>query len=379
MIELFQHAVSLPVSLSLTSPPNLPLNLPMLAAYFHSLSPTALDLGPIALKWYGLSYAAGFLIAWLLLRWFARKGITPLSPVGVTDAMLALVLGVVFGGRLGYVLVYDPALLYDFSKSFPFWGAIDISRGGMASHGGMIGVIIACFWVARRADRTDGTRGTSVLHVIDLTAIACTFGLGLGRLANFVNGELLGSIVAYPGAKAPWWAVRFPQEYLEHKDMNLAAEQHAAIVALAQKYTSKPIVGKESLEIAYRHMLELLHSPTFSGKAELIQALTPLISARHPSQLYQFLAEGVLLTAALWFIWRVPRKPGVVGAWFLLIYGVLRIVTEIWRLPDIGHARTAGLSLGQWLSVAMVVVGTISLPIVAKRPVARMGGWLRKA
>ena len=353
-----------------------------LAAYFHDLDPIALDLGFITLKWYGMAYATGFVIAWCILRWFSKKGITPLSVVGVTDAMLALVLGVVVGGRLGYVLVYRPELLTDFSGHFPWWGALDISNGGMASHGGIVGVILACFWIAKKADRTDGARGTSVLHVIDLTAITCTFGLGLGRLANFVNGELLGKIVAYPGQKAPWWAVRFPQEFVERRtESKLTPEQTLELYSIAEKYTARsgPVRGGDD---AYDAMLHLLHNDRFSGKHELIAQLEPLISARHPSQLYQAFAEGVLLTIVLWIIWRVPRKPGIVGAWFLMVYGVLRVLTEFWRLPDTqfgDDGRPFGLSRGQWLSVLMVVIGAIAAWICARRKVPKVGGWLRPA
>lgn len=353
----------------------------ILAAYFHDLNPIALDLGFITLKWYGLAYAAGFVYAWLLLRWFAKRGVTPLSPIGVTDAMLALVLGVVLGGRIGYLLVYKPELITEFSSSFPWWGALDISRGGMASHGGIVGVILASVWVARRAERTDGSRGTSVLHVIDLTAIACTVGLGLGRLANFVNGELLGKIVAYPGEKAPWWAVRFPQEYLERNDMNLSPVQQLELVSIAERYTARGGRVRGGDE-AYEAMLQLLHSGHFSAKHELIAQLEPLVSARHPSQLYQALTEGLMLTVILWLLWRLPRKPGVVGACFLLSYGVMRIVTEFWRLPDVqfgNNGRPLGLSRGQWLSAAMVVAGMVAMWLCSKRNVAKMGGWWRRS
>jgi phosphatidylglycerol:prolipoprotein diacylglycerol transferase len=354
--------------------------MPILAAYFHDLDPIALDLGFISLKWYGMAYAAGFVLAWVVLRWFSKRGVTPLSTLGVTDAMLALVLGVVVGGRLGYVLVYGRELLTEFTPSFPWWAALDISRGGMASHGGIVGVILASFWIARRAERTDGTRGTSVLHVIDLTAIACTFGLGLGRVANFVNGELLGKIVAYPGEKAPWWAVRFPQEYIERRtESGLSPAQELELVSIAERYTASggTVRGGDD---AYDAMLRLLHNSRFSGKQDLITQLEPLISARHPSQLYQAFAEGILLTVVLWIIWRMPRKPGVVGAWFLIVYGVLRVATEFWRLPDAQFGedgRPFGLSRGQWLSVAMVVVGAVAAWVCSRRKVQKMGGWLR--
>jgi len=131
--------------------------------------------------------------------------------------------------------------------------------------------------------------------------------------------------------------------------------------------------GDRSIFDAYERALVALQS----GSAELAEKLAPVLSARHPSQLYQAIAEGVVLGAVLWWVWRSPRLPGVASSAFLITYGALRIVTEIWRLPD-GHLETPtllGLSRGQWLSVLMVLAGLGMLAIVTRRGGPRLGGW----
>jgi prolipoprotein diacylglyceryltransferase len=110
-------------------------------------------------------------------------------------------------------------------------------------------------------------------------------------------------------------------------------------------------------------------------------ALEPLLTSRHPSQVYQAVAEGLVVGVVVWFVARVPRKAGVVMAWWLMVYGVLRVVTEVWRLPDAQFAegRPLGLSRGQWLSVGMFVLGALVLVIAVRRGGEKMGGWLRPA
>lgn len=349
----------------------------MLAAWLHDLSPFLVRFTDgFGLRWYGLSYGAGFVIAWAILQWCARRGLIQLSPQRVTDAMLYCVMGVVLGGRLGYIVFYKPELLISFGPSAPWWGVLRVNEGGMSSHGGMIGVIIASCIIARgRRDETGAVQGRiSKLHMIDLTALACPIGLGLGRLANFINGELLGKIVAGPGQPAPWWAVKFPQELLgEMRPEELTAGREAELARLVPGVTS---MTDPAWSAGVRQLVEQLQH----GSAEAAARLGPVLNSRHPSQLYQALTDGVVLMAVLWWIWRVPRKPGVVGCWFLITYGVLRIITEVWRLPDAQLAvqRVMGLSRGQWLSVAMVVVGLVALGIVQRRPVERIGGWARR-
>lgn len=350
------------------------------AAWVHDLSPVVLPLfGDWAIRWYGLAYAAGFLIAYLLMRWLSARGACLIPRERVLDVILYGVVGVVVGGRLGYVLLYRPALLWTVDDQFPWWGVLEIQRGGMASHGGMAGVVIAGWLAARKLAREGVAASPSMprrtgwltLHLLDIFALLTPFGLFLGRLANFVNGELLGRIVALPGQPAPWWAVRFPHEHLPESGHAppLSAEQAHALLRLVDSVR----LQDQTFSQGYRRLMELIQH----GRTDLADQLAPLLSARHPSQIYQALTEGLVLGAVLWLIARRPRVPGVVSGWFLTVYGVLRIITEIWRLPDPDIGRTLGLSRGQWLSVAMIVVGLVGLWMLWRRGEAPLGGWRR--
>ncbi|RMH28464.1 MAG: prolipoprotein diacylglyceryl transferase [Planctomycetota bacterium] len=339
------------------------------AAWLHTLDPFAIRFThTFGVRWYGLAYLAGFLCGWWLLRAMARRRWILLTPEQVGDAILALVLGVFLGGRIGYAVFYQPSLFVTFTSSPPWWGMLAINQGGMASHGGMIGVILACVWSARRS-------GVPTLHLLDAVSLAAPIGLFFGRLANFVNGELLGRIVAMPGEPAPWWAVRFPQELLTGHRPALTDDQQARLLALLDQVApgwDQP--GGAGATAALERLIEAVQR----GTPGLTERLAPLLAARHPSQLYQALAEGPVLLAALWLIWRRPRRPGVVGAWFLMIYGALRIVTELWRLPDdtLAVPRVMGLSRGQWLSAAMILSGAVALWVVTRRRgAAPLGGW----
>jgi phosphatidylglycerol:prolipoprotein diacylglycerol transferase len=177
-----------------------------LAAWLHTLSPFLVRFtDEFGIRWYGLSYLLGFLAGWAWLRYLARRGLTPLSEQRVGDAMVALVLGVVLGGRLGYCLFYQPSLLTELSGDFPFWGVLRLTQGGMSSHGGMLGVAVAAWWISRGVRDAQGQVRfrAPLLHVFDLVALAATPGLLFGRLANFINGELLGKIVANPESPPP--------------------------------------------------------------------------------------------------------------------------------------------------------------------------------
>jgi phosphatidylglycerol:prolipoprotein diacylglycerol transferase len=335
-----------------------------LAAWFHTLDPIALQLGPVAIRWYGLSYVLGFIVAYIILVWLARRSLIAIPAHRVADAMLLLILGVIVGGRVGYALVYDRALLTGFSAAFPFWDLLALHKGGMASHGGMAGVALACYLIARGWKTDDPTAPhqregrSSLLAVGDAMALCIPFGMLFGRLANFINGELLGAIVAAPGQPAPSWAVRYPQELLDGRHAPaLDAAQSAQLENLIRTNASP---GESKLQtLAYI----VDHADKFRPQLE------PLISARHPSQLYQALAEGVFVAVIVWFIARKPRLVGVVSAWWLMLYGVGRVITEIWRLPDAQFAdpRPLGLARGQWLSVAMIIIGAIVLAWVIRR------------
>lgn len=186
--------------------PTLPDSLtPHLAFWTHNLEPVLFEIaGPLAVRWYGLAYLAGFLGAILLLRRLAKQGEFALPANDVSNFIVTIaIFGVFIGGRLGYVLFYCPSLLLDFSPAplfgmeVPLWGALKVWEGGMASHGGMIGVIATILWIAKK-------NKVSFWNLTDGMAFATPIGLFFGRIANFINGELWGRITDVP------WAVIFP-------------------------------------------------------------------------------------------------------------------------------------------------------------------------
>ena len=246
-------------------------------------SPVALQIGPVAIHWYGLTYLVAFgLFLWLgaqrvKLAQFAARGWTRRD---IEDLLFYGVLGVVLGGRLGYVLFYK----FDHYAAHPL-EIFAVWKGGMAFHGGLLGVMAAMALFAR-------TRGRHFLEVTDLIAPCVPTGLAAGRIGNFINGELWGR-AADPNLP---WAMVFPQS-----GTNIA---------------------------------------------------------RHPSPLYQFALEGLLLFVLLWFYARKPRGLGQVTGAFGVGYGVLRFIAEYFREPDDFLGLLAlGLSMGQWLCVPMVLIG----------------------
>lgn len=340
--------------------------------WLHSIDPIALDVfGGFAVRWYGLSYLAGFVAAYLLLRLLARRGATLIPEARALDAVLTLVVGVMVGGRLGYVLLYDPSLL-GFIDGFPWWGVLAINRGGMASHGGIVGVIVGAWWISRGFKTPDGKRvgASPPMHAMDVCALIAPVGLMFGRLANFINGELLGRIVARPGEPAPWWAVRYPQEILSEPDERLAQtpEQFDAVRRLGSAWA----LPGEDWERGYARVLGALQR----GDAAAREALLPLVSARHPTQLYQAAAEGVLVGLVVWLVAARKRKPGVVGSWLLIVYAAGRIVLDFVRLPDAGVTQFGGVTRGQGYSALMLLAGVVVLVWASRRPVERVtGGW----
>ena len=165
---------------------------------FPNVDPVALQIGPVAVRWYGISYVVSILLAWLYARAVLRRpqlwrNDTPaLTFTDVDDFVFWAAIGIVLGGRIGYILFYDlPAILANPLRAFEIW------NGGMSFHGGIIGTTIAMIWFAKR-------RGISVWSLFDLIATVCVIGLFLVRIANFINGELWGKVTDLP------WAVVFP-------------------------------------------------------------------------------------------------------------------------------------------------------------------------
>ena len=325
-----------------------------LAVWLHDIDPYAIKLwdgGPI--RWYGLSYLLGFAIAYLLIRRVARVGNNSMPAKRVADLVVALAIGIVIGGRLGYVFFYRPALLWDFSAAVPFWGVLAINKGGMASHGGMIGGIVAAVLFARRHQQP-------IMHLLDLLAFATPLGLFFGRIANFVNGELFGR----PCDPDFPLAVKFPQELADWTadELNYLAGQ-----------LKLDAVSYDSL---ISHVLDRIQA----GDQLIINTVQPLLTPRHPSQLYAAVLEGLVVFAILLFAWRRPRKPGTIGGLFCISYALMRIVNECFRMPDTHllncEFAVFGITRGQWLSVLLFIFGLIILWFAQSARTSPMGGYL---
>lgn len=259
--------------------------------------PVALHLGPFSVRWYGLMYLAAFVAGAWGARWRVRtQPWLNWTVEQIDDFVTYVVVGVVVGGRLGYVLFYKPA----FYLSHPL-DVVAVWQGGMSFHGGFLGVIIAGWLYARRHQRR-------WLEVTDFVAPLVPFGLGFGRLGNFINGELPGRVTSVS------WGMVFP-----HYD----------------------------------------------------------VLPRHPSQLYEAFLEGVVLSVLLLVFSRRQRAMGQISALFLMGYGTLRFLVEFTREPDdfLG-LLSMGLSMGQWLSLPMLLAG-IFLWFWSKKSAIMIGGMAR--
>jgi phosphatidylglycerol:prolipoprotein diacylglycerol transferase len=315
----------------------------------HDFNSVAISLSPdLQIRWYGLAYLAGFLIGWLGLRWMARTQRSLVAERSVGDLIVYAVVGIMVGGRLGYALFYQPTLLWTFSPSFPWWELLAINRGGMASHGGMIGLFVAMALFSRR-------QRLPVLHVLDLVGLLATPGLFLGRMANLINGELWGkALSAKTQHNPPWWSLKYPDEvFLGTIDLSKVAPH---------------VVGDGTLP-------EMTAAALRRGDPKVVEMIVPQLTAFWPSQFIQAIAEGPVLLVLLVTVWWVPRRPGLIGGVFLMAYGVLRIGTEVVRQPDEGVELILGLQRGQLLSVGMIATGIVLWVVSTQFTGRRIGGF----
>ncbi|MEM1419576.1 MAG: prolipoprotein diacylglyceryl transferase [Pseudomonadota bacterium] len=272
------------------------------------------EIGPLSLRWYALAYIAGLVLGWRLIRDLMKRpklfpgGASPMAPEKTDDLLFWMTLGVVLGGRLGFTLFYRPELLWqDPTQILRIW------EGGMAFHGGMIGVILAVIWFSR-------VEKVPLLSLGDAVAVATPIGLLFGRLANFINGELWGRMTDVS------WGMVFPQ-------VMLYAEQY-------------PWVLKDGENVP-----------------------------RHPSQLYEAALEGALLLGVLtWLAYRTEalKRPGFLTGVFLAGYGLTRGFCEFFRQYNVEIGFDffifgVGITRGQVLCIPMIVAGAVFIYYAHKR------------
>ena len=246
---------------------------------YPHIDPEIIRVGPLAIRWYGLMYLIGFAASYLLVQYQIKKKALAFAKDFLGSLYSYAVFGLLVGARLGYVLFYNPSYyLHHPLETFALW------QGGLSFHGGFIGSVLAGIWCCRKF-RADAWQ------VSDLVIATAPIGLGLGRIGNFINGELFGRV-----SNAPW-AMVFP--------------------------TGGPL-------------------------------------PRHPSQLYEFFLEGVVLFSVLWILKDRGFKSGVLTSLFIILYSIARFIVEFFREPDPQLGFIAGpFTMGQLLSASMAAAGVM--------------------
>lgn len=331
-------------------------------AWLHNLDPFAIEIPWFpggGIRWYGLSYLAGFFIGFLLIRRVLTVGVSPLKPVQAADLVVTIAIAIVIGGRLGYVLFYKPELFIEFTPdSAPWWGVLKINNGGMASHGGMLGGIGGCLFFAWRYK-------TRPAHLFDLMAFGAPLGLLMGRIANFVNGELYGRQCDPDFALA----VQFPQEIGESWDSNQLAD-------LARFANEQNLYYRGQYEL-----IEKVIQKAQAGDPAWCEYLQQTLTARYPSQLFAGVTEGIIVFAVLLWLYRKPVKAGLIGGWFCATYALMRVVNEFFRLPDAhliaDESHLPTITRGQWLSIGLFVLGVTTIVVALRSKKEKLGGWMR--
>lgn len=256
---------------------------------YPNIDPIAVKIGLLSIHWYGIMYLVGFVLAWLLGRYRCRQSSGQWDESIMGDLIFYCAIGVIFGGRIGYILFYNlNYYLHNPKMMLAVWD------GGMSFHGGFLGVLIALLLYGKKLNK-------SLFQMADFIAPLVPLGLAAGRLGNFINGELWGRVTNVP------WAMIFPKD--------------------------------------------------------------PTHLPRHPSQLYEFALEGLVLFIVIWVFSRKPRPAAAVSALFLMGYGLARFIVEFFRQPDpqLGFIAFGWMTRGQELSLPMIILGLIIIIWAYKR------------
>ncbi len=327
-----------------------------LAVWVHNLDPMIFELwngfGP---RWYGLAYIIGLVAGWYIVKRWAEQERVPIQPIAVQDLAVYFGVGMIAGGRIGYCLFYDTSLL-GFTSDFPFWRVLAVWEGGMASHGGIVGMFLGVLMYCKR-------NSINFLVIADASAVVTPIGICAGRLANFINGELWGR----PTDVA--WGIKFPES--TSTDHSILREQYILEQWNKKIDTINSTNFIEQLNIVYLEYNKLYNDYNFdykdamerfhklpAGSEEWIQIANQYVLTRHPSQLYAAFMEGIVVITVGMLIHRLHRRPGISMGVIFSVYAVMRFVNEFWRNPDPGYALYLGwMSKGQLLSLPLLAIG----------------------
>ncbi|BGI50994.1 MAG: prolipoprotein diacylglyceryl transferase [Arsenophonus endosymbiont of Ceratovacuna japonica] len=275
---------------------------------FPNINPILLSLGPLNIHWYGLMYLMGFIFALWLGKRRANKVNSDWTKDEVENLLYISFFGVFIGGRLGYVIFYNLSeLINNPLYLFKIW------NGGMSFHGGLIGVLCVIWWYSNNKNR-------NFLQVTDFVSPLIPFGLGMGRIGNFINGELWGRLTLNTK-----WAMLFP------------GSRDNDVQIVSQNYSLLPVLKHYG------------------------------VLPRHPSQIYEMFFEGIILFIILNLFICKSRPIGSVSGLFLISYGIFRIFVEFFRQPDVHLGLFYGISMGQILSIPMIIIGIIIMIYAYKK------------
>ena len=339
----------------------------VLAIYVHDLNPVILEItDSIKLRWYGFAYLMAFVVGYFLLKWLADKKLWVLPGNVVGDFIAyAAVFGVFLGGRIGNVLIYQrEELMEDPLMIFRVW------EGGMASHGGILGLMIFTFFYARN-------KKVSWTGLGDGLCVVAPLGIMFGRLANFINGELYGRV-----DKSYAWAMKFPNALwdpntTEYNSKNLTqsaaaradkggdyTEYYEKLVTSSDAFLAGELAdgskGMAEFQELAGQKSEMLNT-AIRENPDVKEAIAHFLEPRYPSQLFQAALEGFLLFLILFVVrLKFPKLAnGVLTGLFFIFYAIFRISMENFREPEIANINFLGSewTMGQFLSLFMILIG----------------------
>lgn len=267
-------------------------------------SPILLQIGPVAVHWYGLMYAITFLLAYYILQKTKPGRALPLNANQKDNLLIAIIIGIILGARLGYIVFYNAAYYLANPLNILF-----VWEGGLSFHGGVIGTIIAALLYVSWHHKQHGKKGTqqiSFFQITDIAVLITPIGIMLGRIGNFINAELYGRVS--PNGN---FCLNFP---------------------------------------------------------------TDPANCRYPSQLFESASEGLFLLIIMFALSKKHHQPGQPSGIFLILYGIIRFINEFFREPDVQLGFIANIpglaeiTMGQILSVVLVLVGIITLIVTRKKP-----------